>query len=290
MFPPMIGSIYNSLKTTELNMKWQQRKKDPNWDSMDQRSKEIARLQETAADVRKSNLTSAIDGKLQAGGELSPQELEYLKQTNPQLYQEAIKIAQERRAYEKELENCETKDEVEQKKTAKMQQMLMQAKAIASNANIPEGEKYNQLMKISRRTMGICNEHNKFVQTLQYASLPREYELEEARKREKEKAGDSQEPTENPDLYLNDAEMQKQLDALAAESFKGDSKETGDPSAEQAQPEPDAPKKEGGPEVRAAGERTAKAAPSPVGAGIYDARGSVKTISSPAKARLDVKR
>lgn len=288
MFLPMVGSIYNSLKTTELDMKWQQRKKDPNWESMDERSKEIARLQETAADVRKSNVISAINGKLLAGAQLNDQELAYLKQTNPQLYQEAMQISQERRAYEKELENCETKDEVEEKKAAKMQQLLSQAKTISNNPNIPEGEKYKQLTKISARTMGICKEHNRFLKTLRYAQLPREYELErEKKEREKEKTGDSKKASKQEDVYLNDEEMQKKLDELT------DSARGGNTAQKAEQPEEAA---ESGPEETSGaradagtGRNTGKSAVAAAGIHVYDARGSVKAAPAPVKARFDVK-
>lgn len=288
MFLPMVGSIYNSLKTTELEMKWQQRKKDPNWESMDERSREIARLQETAADVRKSNVTSAINGKLMAGAQLTDQELAYLKQTNPQLYQEAMQISQERRAYEKELENCETKDEVEEKKAAKMQQLLSQAKTISSNPNIPEGEKYKQLTKISARTMGICSEHNRFLKTLRYAQLPREYELErEKKEREKEKTGDSKKASKQEDVYLNDEDMLKKLDELTDGICKGNSTEKTEQPEETAEA---GPEETGGARADAGtGKNAGKPASVPAGAHVYDARGSVKAAPAPVRARFDVK-
>ena len=101
----MTGTLYNSMKSAELEMKWQMKKKDPNyWDSLDERSKQIINLQENAASVRKSNAMSSISVKMESGAELTDEELAYLRENNPQMYQEAMKIKMERQAYEKELE------------------------------------------------------------------------------------------------------------------------------------------------------------------------------------------
>ena len=173
MLFPMTGTLYNSMKSAELEMKWQMKKKDPNyWDSLDERSKQIINLQENAASVRKSNAMSSISAKMESGAELTDEELAYLRENNPQMYQEAMKIKMERQAYEKELEKCRTKEDVERVKTNKMNQMLSYAKAVSSNPNIPEGAKLGELKKIMSHTMALCNEHLKFIKTPRYAKLP----------------------------------------------------------------------------------------------------------------------
>ena len=93
MLFPMTGTLYNSMKSAELEMKWQMKKKDPNyWDSLDERSKQLINLQENAADIRKSNTMSSISAKMESGAELTDEELAYLRENNPQMYQEPSKL------------------------------------------------------------------------------------------------------------------------------------------------------------------------------------------------------
>ena len=187
------GSIYNSLKLMKLGIKWQQRKADPTKPKEDEEDPQRAQLEKHLQDqlesTNKSNILAAIDGKLKAGGELTKEELEYLKVHNPKLYEEAMEIKREREAYKHALKNCKTKDEVERLNTNKLNQFLGEAKAIRNNPNLPKGVKVAQLEKILRRVMGIQTEHNRFIQSKAYQDLPREEELRE----EKEKKKDTKE-------------------------------------------------------------------------------------------------
>lgn len=182
-----IGSIRNTLKMNELNMKWQQRKENPNLKNKQNEDPEIKRFRETAEKMRKSNIMASIDGKLKAGGNLSSEEMDYLKANNPQLYQEAVKIKEERQAYKRQLQACKTKEDVEKLKQNKLQSFLSEAKVVEKNPNIPEGKKLEKMNEILRRVMGIQSEHLKFVKSKEYEDLPREEEIKAKEKQKKRK-------------------------------------------------------------------------------------------------------
>lgn len=189
-----IGSIYGFMKSTELTMKWQQRSNDYNpYRKGEEDDPERKSLRDSAESVRKGNIAYALNARLNAGSELTSDELAYLKANHPQLYQEAMELKQERAAYKKELEECETKDEVDELKSRKMQQFLAAAKTIQNNPSLPEGAKKAQLEKILKRVMNIQSEHVTFIKSKEYADLPRKAELEE---NEKERKKDTDSPAD----------------------------------------------------------------------------------------------
>lgn len=304
MLFPITGTLYSSMKSAELEMKWQMKKKDPNyWDSLDERSKQIINLQENAASVRKSNAMSSISAKMESGAELTDEELAYLRENNPQLYQEAVKIKMERQAYEKELEKCRTKEDVERVKTNKMNQMLSYAKAVSSNPNIPESAKLGELKKIMSHTMAICNEHLKFVKTPRYAKLPTEEELRRKEKDRKESTSKAETDTpEKTEIYIEDEDMEKKLhdlmdgikrpnqDGWDADSVPGD-QETGKNDAHSISGDYFAKGEASSGTGTENGKAPAPApAPIPDGSQTYDAKGTVSSSSDQPRPRLNIKR
>ncbi len=237
------GSIYNSLKLMKLGIKWQQRKADPTKPKEDEEDPQRAQLEKHLQDqlesTNKSNILAAIDGKLKAGGELTKEELEYLKVHNPKLYEEAMEIKREREAYKQKKKNCKTKDEVERLNTNKLNQFLSQAKTISSNPNLSKGEKKAQLEKILRRVMGIRVEHNRFIQSKAYQDLPREEELREEKEKKKAKVNDTEQPEqEREDPFdrsrqASDA-LADELSAAFREVEQPERAETGNPEGKPA--------------------------------------------------------
>lgn len=57
---------------------------------------------------------SGIKGKLRKGKKLSPSEMEYLRAHDPQLYEQAKLIEEEREKLKNKLKSCQTKEEVRQ--------------------------------------------------------------------------------------------------------------------------------------------------------------------------------
>jgi len=61
----------------------------------------------------KQKLEARIHAKLQAGKKLSSKEMQYLRQYNPMLYMQAVRVEQKRNMLENQLEHAKSKEEVQ---------------------------------------------------------------------------------------------------------------------------------------------------------------------------------
>ena len=102
-----LTNIGNFLKNQSMEAQWKQKSRIPSSGIVGDPSG--GSIPETAKSDPK---ISSIINKMNLGDELSPEELEYLRDYAPQLYDEAVKAISEKRGYEKELRNCKTKNEV----------------------------------------------------------------------------------------------------------------------------------------------------------------------------------
>lgn len=191
------GTMQNYLKTSAMTMKWEEKKQNLTKKKGEEREltpkeREIENLQRDMAHIREGNQIGQLDIKLKSGGELTDEELEYLKTKNPELYNKAIEIKRERAAYKKQLENCKTKEDVEELRANKLQRFTSEIKSIKSNPNIGEGKKLELIEQIGRRFMGIMNEHNKFVGTTKYKELPSEQDERAGRKKKTQLSSDTE--------------------------------------------------------------------------------------------------
>ncbi len=183
----MIGTVHNAVKMTALEQKWQQQKQDikktlkERYGNTQQGRDALGILQfrEQMEQINQNRDRAAIDAKLQSGTELTPEEIAYLKAHDPQAYNAYEEMKLKQKAYEKQLENCETKEEVEKVKQVKMGEFLAQVKEVANNSVIPEGQKLAMIEKIHAEAKNIEKTHEKFVKTAFYASLPTEEEKRE---------------------------------------------------------------------------------------------------------------
>lgn len=145
-----IGTVSSAVNMKKLNVKWQQKKDNSDFKAKTYLEKQIEEIKSQAADVRDGNQLSEIDAKLKSGAELSSSEMEYLKKESPELYQEALKIKAERAQYKRELNACQTKEDVERLNASKMQSFFSEAKAVRNNPNITKDKKLELLEKINR--------------------------------------------------------------------------------------------------------------------------------------------
>ena len=67
---------------------------------------------ENEEEARKK-MEARIYAKLEAGKSLSQKEMQYLRQYNPVLYMQAVRVEQKRKALENQLENADSKEEVQ---------------------------------------------------------------------------------------------------------------------------------------------------------------------------------
>lgn len=220
----MAGTIKRSVRMAALDQKWQQKKNSFGQDKkklaeMTAEERQLQDFREQAEQMRKSQKHANIDAKLAAGEELTPEEIEYLRQNNPQALKDYEDTQKERESYKRALRNCRTKEEVERLKYTKMGQFMAEAKKISSNACIPKGKKVALLKRILQQATAVEDEHREFLKTSRYASLPTEEEAREAEKAEKE-----QQEAENIGADetedVGDAENVRDSDAEGTEGTK----------------------------------------------------------------------
>lgn len=221
----MAGTIKRSVRMAALDQKWQQKKNSFGQDKkklaeMTAEERQLQDFREQAEQMRKSQKHANIDAKLAAGEELTPEEIEYLRQNNPQALKDYEDTQKERESYKRALRNCRTKEEVERLKYTKMGQFMAEAKKISCNACIPKGKKVALLKRILQQATAVEDEHKEFLKTSRYASLPTEEEAREAEKAEKEQqeaettgADETENTEEVKDTEAEDAEGTNDSDA-----------------------------------------------------------------------------
>ena len=239
----MAGTIKRSVRMAALDQKWQQKKNSFGQDKkklteMTAEERQLQDFREQAEQMRKSQKHANIDAKLAAGEELTPEEIEYLRQNNPQALKDYEDTQRERENYKRALRNCRTKEEVERLKYTKMGQFMAEAKKISSNACIPKGKKVTLLKRILQQATAVEDEHKEFLKTSRYAGLPTEEEAREAEKAEKEQR---EAETTNAEEIENTEEV-KNSDAEGAEGTKNSeadgTKDTGAESADHTKKTP----------------------------------------------------
>lgn len=120
-----------------------------------------------------------LRNKLLMGKKLSGDEMMFLRDNAPELYQKAVRVAAEREEYARKLRNCKTKEDV--------RRLNMFTLGAYSSQGKNGGDGEENMMRIN----AISDEHNIFVATKEYNSLPddwkEEKELERAERIKKKK-------------------------------------------------------------------------------------------------------
>lgn len=141
----------------------------------------LEQLREQATQNKEAEVANGITNKVMSGKTLSMEEIEYLQQKNPELLKKYREMQEEMKAYERQLRNCKSKEEVERVRVNKINGYLAQAKSISHNAVIPKAEKRAMLEEIMARLTNMEKVHIKFVKSVQYEKLPEEQEIAKER-------------------------------------------------------------------------------------------------------------
>lgn len=171
------GSVRETVKLTENTNQWLQKKEEAvqkYQEQLDPETRQLLQYQEDMQRIRESNQMAELDKKVQSGEVLTPEEKKYLQEKNPDAYRQYTEVQNAKKSYERQLRQCETKEDVEKLKTTKMGTFLAEAKSVASNSNIPKSKKIGLLQKIQAKVNGIQKVHIKFTNTAEYQSLPDE--------------------------------------------------------------------------------------------------------------------
>ena len=220
-----IGSVTSYMKSMELETKFKKKKAEGDLGSQSRKKTELEikneqfkaeymhRQDENEDDDK---MLTDINNKIAVDQELTPEELRYLQNKNPSLYQKVKNIENEKKQYEKDLKNCKTKEEVERLKMNKVSSALSAIKSAESDPNLPESAKLAVAQGELRRMNALNKILAKFVERGEYDKLPAEQEvlevekqLKEAEQAEEEKVFDVSE-TENAEKAGDTSETESE--------------------------------------------------------------------------------
>lgn len=212
----MMQSLGTYTKNMAMQMKWQQKKENHDFtadgstkltDPVARQAEEIRRAQADGS----SKISSQIRTKLAAGKKLTQEEMQYLQKNDPQTYQKAKAIEDERKSYEEELKRCETKEDVQRIRMNRTAAALSVVNSVKSNPAIPEGAKLGIIWQELQKSMALEETIGEFVKSGRYAQLPTEAEKLEAEKTLKE-AEEAELKTEDSTEDAAEKEMEMDTD------------------------------------------------------------------------------
>ena len=146
------GTIRSQVEMAALNCKWMQKKENiGKKENMTAEERRLEMYKQQAYDIREGKKKYELSAKLENGSNLTPDEIDYLRKTNPQALREYEESRREVAGYEKQLDDCETKEEVEDLHMNKLNGYLSQAKDISNNPYIPKGKKLEMLAKLVKK-------------------------------------------------------------------------------------------------------------------------------------------
>lgn len=224
------GSVQNAVKLAQLEENWKKKKevkKEQKKEELTPQMRQLMQYQEEMEQIREGNQMASIDAKLKSGSELTPEEMAYLKEKNPEAYQEYEEVKREREAYKNQLKNCRTKEEAERVKLSKMGNFMAGAKSISQNPNIPKEKKLKLMEKLLKKTIGVDKVHTEFIKSQTFRNLPTEEEKREEEKEKRKLVEVKQFDIEKKDKLLE--VDKKQTEKLEEADFYQEEKESADP-------------------------------------------------------------
>lgn len=182
-----VQSLNSYTKNMEMQMKWQKKKASGDF-TADGATTIADSVKQQAEEIRKANqdgttkMTAQIELKLNSGQKLTAEEMEYLRDHDPQTYQRIKATEMEQKHYEQELKRCKTKEEVQRVKMAHAATSLNTVNEIKNNPNIPESKKLELIWNEHRKNKALEQSTQEFVESGKYAKLPTEAEKQKAEK------------------------------------------------------------------------------------------------------------
>ncbi|MCL2225456.1 MAG: hypothetical protein FWB96_10875 [Defluviitaleaceae bacterium] len=182
-----ITSITSHVRNIELNASWQMRsnrltakdtpQSNERSEPMTQHERMVDFMRESHEDNRRAMAVLSLEGRLMSGGRLSSDEMSFLRQNAPHLYEKAVKVAQERREFERELSQARSKQDVANMHQRRMSQFANEASEVIRSGK-PRAERDSAMRAIHMRMAAVQNEYIRFTQSAQFQALPDEGEDE----------------------------------------------------------------------------------------------------------------
>lgn len=172
----MVTSLNTYAKNMQMAARWQERQEKgdyaPDAPEFVDYSFQNKVEEDDQPPKRSDQMEMDIEIKLNAGKKLSAEEMAYLKAYDPATYQKAKTILQERKAYEKALESCQTKDEVEQLKARYASAAVERIRTIRKTPGL-SGEKKRELLKMEHmKAAALDDGMHEFTNGREYEMLP----------------------------------------------------------------------------------------------------------------------
>lgn len=124
---------------------------------------------------RRDETLASIRAKLDAGGSLTEEERAYLRQHDPQAYQELLQEEQEQAAYERALLSCKTREEADRLQMNRIGQSLSRIQTVEHDPAIPLHAKLKVAMREKRLVDAAADSMREFVASGDYDRLPSEW-------------------------------------------------------------------------------------------------------------------
>ncbi len=182
-----IGNMNRYIKNLKLQSQWTLKQQTGNYnakgDSLeDWLDSSLRQAQEADASSGEhgDDTLRKIHQKLEAGGELTLKERDYLREHDPEAYRELINLEQEQKAYERELRRCKTQEEVERLQMTRANTSLTKIQAVEHNPHIPLSKKLKIAMTEKQRVDRVAESTQGFVSSGEFAKLPNRAEEAQA--------------------------------------------------------------------------------------------------------------
>lgn len=212
----LFGTVNSYVKGFEMENKWQTKKKSGDF-KPEKKKSEIQQKndqfkaffkQQQELEKDKDKTLEKIQNKVNSGEKLTPEEMRYLQQKNPMLYDEVRKLENECKQYEKKLRSCKTKDEVKEAKMQKTGEILTKVSSIQNNPTIPKEQKFALIMHEQKRMNAIEKVTLKFVKSGEMEKLPTREEYRKAEDKimdEKMCAAEEKNTGKSPEIAENES-------------------------------------------------------------------------------------
>lgn len=216
----LFGTVNSYVKGFEMENKWQTKKKSGDFkpekkkSEIEQKNDQFKAFfkQQQELEKDKDKTLEKIQNKVNSGEKLTPEEMRYLQQKNPMLYDEVRKLENECKQYEKKLRSCKTKDEVKEAKMQKTGEILTKVSSIQNNPIIPKEQKFALIMHEQKRMNSIEKVTLKFVKSGEMEKLPTREEYRKAEDKimdEKMCATEEKNTEKSPEIAENESDEVK---------------------------------------------------------------------------------
>lgn len=221
-----LGNLHTYTKNLTMSNRWKQRKEsgdlivryDENayrteaGKAMARRKQSDYQLLSEFQEQQKNTDTrlSEIHNKLANGATLSEDELEYLRDKDPQTYAKIKAEESRNKAFAKKLARAKTKDEAQQVMTNRENEAVMKIKSVENNPYISDADKLTIYADARRSVMQGREIFDKFVASGAYDRLPTEAEKREVEKEMKEAEEAERREAAGTDSAVDKPEEQRQ--------------------------------------------------------------------------------